>query len=237
MKQIKSILILSAAAMVMASCGSEPVIKGKAVEGISQAQIDSVSYAIGVSLGSMVKSSDFGPLNFSEMDKGMKDVLSEKTLSIDQNQAGMIIQTYMMKRSKALIDMNKAEGAKFLTANKSKAGVQSTESGLQYRIDKEGTGISPEATDTVEVNYRGTLLDGTEFDSSYERGETTKFPLNQVIKGWTEGIQFAKEGGKITLYVPSELAYGPQQAGAKIGPNSTLIFEVELVKVAKTKKK
>lgn len=131
---------------------------------------------------------------------------------------------------KAAGDKNKAEGAKFLADNKSKPDVKTTSSGLQYKVLKEGSGPSPKATDTVVVNYRGTLLDGTEFDSSYRRGQPASFPLNQVIKGWTEGVQLMKKGAKYQFFVPSELAYGERSAG-EIGPNSTLIFEVELLDV------
>ena len=124
------------------------------------------------------------------------------------------------------------EGTEFLAANKGKEGVVETESGLQYKIEVEGAGISPEETDTVEVNYEGRLIDGTVFDSSYDRGESVKFPLNRVIKGWTEGLTYAKEGGKIQLYVPAELGYG-QRGSGPIPGNSTLIFDIELVKVYK----
>lgn len=123
------------------------------------------------------------------------------------------------------------KGQAFLAENASKPGVQKTASGLQYLIVNPGEGRSPKATDTVRVNYRGTLLNGTEFDSSYKRKEPIEFPLNGVIKGWTEGLQLIKEGGKITLFIPSNLAYGPRGAGGVIGPDETLIFDVELLKV------
>jgi FKBP-type peptidyl-prolyl cis-trans isomerase len=123
------------------------------------------------------------------------------------------------------------KGEKFLAENKSKEGVKTTASGLQYKVNKEGTGKSPAATDNVLVHYEGKLLDGTVFDSSIKRGEPISFPLNRVIPGWTEGLQLMKEGGKSTLYIPSKLAYGASGAGGAIGPNETLIFEVELIKV------
>jgi FKBP-type peptidyl-prolyl cis-trans isomerase len=123
------------------------------------------------------------------------------------------------------------KGETFLKENATKEGVNSTGSGLQYKEARPGTGKSPKATDEVEVHYRGTTIDGTEFDSSYKRGETTSFRLNQVIKGWTEGLQLMKEGGKTIFYIPSNLAYGERGAGGIIGPNETLIFEVELIKV------
>jgi len=123
------------------------------------------------------------------------------------------------------------KGKAFLAENATKPGVQQTPSGLQYKILSPGEGKSPKATDTVLVNYRGTLLDGTEFDSSYKRNEPIEFPLNRVIPGWTEGVQLIKEGGKVQLFIPSNLAYGSRGAGGVIGPDETLIFEVELLKV------
>jgi FKBP-type peptidyl-prolyl cis-trans isomerase FkpA len=123
------------------------------------------------------------------------------------------------------------KGERFLKENASKEGIKTTASGLQYKVLQEGTGRSPRATDTVSVNYRGTLINGTEFDSSYKRNKPSEFPLNGVIKGWTEGIQLMKEGAKYQFFIPSPLAYGPKRVGAKIGPDETLIFEVELLKV------
>ena len=124
------------------------------------------------------------------------------------------------------------KGEKFLKENATKEGVKTTASGLQYKITKEGEGKTPKATDTVVVHYRGTLLNGTEFDSSHKRGEPAEFPLNGVIKGWTEGLQLLKEGGKATLYIPPALAYGARGTpGGPIGPDETLTFEVELLKV------
>ena len=123
------------------------------------------------------------------------------------------------------------QGKAFLADNATKPGVKQTPSGLQYLILEPGTGKAPKATDTVLVNYRGTLLNGTEFDSSYKRNEPIEFPLNRVIPGWTEGVQLIKEGGKVRLFIPSNLAYGSHGAGSAIGPDETLIFEVELLKV------
>src|SRR6201992_3584588 len=131
-----------------------------------------------------------------------------------------------------MADSATEKGEAFLKENASKEGVKTTASGLQYKIVKEGAGKSPKATDTVLVHYRGTLLNGTEFDSSYKRNEPISFPLNRVIPGWTEGLQLVKEGGKAILYIPSKLAYGESGTpGGPIGPNETLIFEVELLKV------
>ena len=131
--------------------------------------------------------------------------------------------------SKEAGEKNTKEGEKFLAENKTKPGVKTTASGLQYLVEKEGSGAAPKETDTVTVNYRGTLIDGTEFDSSYKRGEPATFPVNRVIKGWTEALQLMKPGGKYKLFIPANLAYGPSGAGGDIGPNATLIFEVELM--------
>lgn len=125
----------------------------------------------------------------------------------------------------------KERGEKFLEENAGKEGVKTTASGLQYEVIKEGTGKSPKATDTVVVHYRGTLLDGTEFDSSFKRNEPAEFPLNRVIPGWTEGVQLMKEGAKYRFFIPSKLGYGSRGAGRAIGPDETLIFEIELLKV------
>ncbi len=133
--------------------------------------------------------------------------------------------------TKLMADTATEQGEKFLKENATKEGVKSTASGLQYLVLTEGTGKSPKATDTVLVHYRGTLLNGTEFDSSYKRNEPIEFPLNRVIAGWTEGVQLMKEGAKFRFFIPSNLAYGARGAGSDIGPNETLIFEVELLKV------
>jgi len=130
-----------------------------------------------------------------------------------------------------LADKNQKEGEVFLAENKKKKGVITLPSGLQYQVIKEGTGKIPKATDTVTTHYRGTLIDGTEFDSSYKRGEPASFPVNGVIKGWTEALQLMKVGSKWQLFIPSNLAYGPQGAGQAIGPNATLIFEIELLSI------
>jgi len=137
----------------------------------------------------------------------------------------------MEQKQKATGEKNKTDGAKFLEENKKKEGVKTTASGLQYKVVKEGTGPQPKATDMVTVNYRGTLIDGTEFDSSYKRGQPATFPLNGVIKGWTEAVQLMKVGSKYQLFVPSNLAYGERSVGPDIAPNATLIFEVELLDV------
>ncbi len=238
MKTLKIALVLAMGLILTAeSCAQKQTPKG-----MTTAQVDSLSYAIGVMMGSNFKESKLTYLDMSEFTKAVNDVFGDKKLKIDAAQAQMIIQNHFMQMQQAEQEemaaqaaVNKEEGLKFLAENKTKEGVVELPSGLQYQIITEGTGVKPAETDTVEVHYRGTLIDGTEFDSSYERGETAKFPLNRVIKGWTEGLQLIGEGAKVMLYIPSNLAYGEQNTGGKIKPNSTLIFEVEMIKVSKAK--
>ena len=198
---------------------------------------DKLSYSIGFDMGSSIKRNgiDIDP---NILTKAIKDSLSGgKPLMTEQEMReaiGALQKDMAAKRQekmKAAGEKNKKEGEAFLAENKKNEGVTTLPSGLQYMILAEGTGKQPKATDTVTVQYRGTLIDGTEFDSSYKRGQPATFTLNQVIKGWTEGVQLMKEGGKIRLFVPSELAYGDRGAGAQIGPNAALVFEVELLSV------
>jgi FKBP-type peptidyl-prolyl cis-trans isomerase len=168
--------------------------------------------------------------------KGEKTSLTaEEALQVRQE----FMKTLQAKRvaeQKAASDKNKKEGEAFLAANQSKSGVKTTASGLQSMVEKEGTGAKPKATDTVKVNYLGTKIDGTKFDSSYDRGQPATFPLNGVIKGWSEGLQLMPVGSKYKLFVPSDLAYGENGPG-QIGPNATLIFEVELLDIEKASEK
>jgi FKBP-type peptidyl-prolyl cis-trans isomerase FklB len=170
--------------------------------------------------------------------KGLKDALAGgKMMMTEQEQRETLMafqkefQAKQQEKMKALAEKNKKEGEAFLAENKKKQGIKILPSGLQYKIITEGKGASPKETDTVTINYRGTLIDGTEFDSSYKRNEPATFPVKGVIKGWTEAIQLMKEGAKWQLFIPSDLAYGERGAGGTIGPNATLIFEVELLKI------
>lgn len=228
------ILIIAASAVISAlsSCASTTYKKGDRMPETTSAQIDTVSYALGMYYGKMLTSTSFGEINLTQLRKGFQDVLDDKETMLDEKDLGLIIQSYIRARMTYEAERSLAEGTEFLAANKEKEGVVETESGLQYKIEVEGEGLAPEATDTVEVNYEGRLIDGTVFDSSYENGESVKFPLNRVIKGWTEGLTYVKEGGKIQLYVPADLAYGQRGTGPIPG-NSTLIFDIELVKVYK----
>lgn len=152
---------------------------------------------------------------------------------MNPEEAQKLIQDYLNDLQSKAEEAAKAEGKKFLEENKKDAKVQETASGLQYVVEKEGTGAQPTAEDEVTVHYTGRLLDGTVFDSSVNRGEPATFPLNRVIPGWTEGVQLMKEGAKYTFFIPSDLAYGPQGIPGAIPPHSTLIFDVELIKVVK----
>ena len=198
--------------------------------------IDSVSYAIGVNTGLSYKqnleSFPGGTANINDMIAGFANALNDKA-EMTQEEAINIIQTYFMAAEQKESDKNKTEGEAFLNENKNKEGIVTTESGLQYKVETLGTGEVPTSSDVVKVHYTGTLLDGTVFDSSVQRGEPAEFGVGQVIKGWTEALQLMPVGSKYILYIPSELAYGDRAASAQIKPNSTLVFEVELLDIVK----
>lgn len=198
---------------------------------------DKFSYAIGNDIGKGFKKQDI-KINFDAVREGIKNVTNgEEVLMTDEevkkifeaNQKKMMEK--QMNAAKGASEKNKKDGKDFLEKKKKEAGVKETKSGLLYKVIKEGTGKEAKLENKVTVNYRGTLIDGKEFDSSYKRKQPATFPLNGVIKGWQEGVQLMKEGSKFEFYVPSDLAYGSKGAGADIGPDSTLIFEVELLKV------
>ncbi len=200
-------------------------------------QKDKASYSIGYDIGSTFKKQNID-LNMDALMSGLKEGLAGKegTLTKDEREKTLeAFQKEMMEKqvaaSKEAATKNAAEGEKFLAENKKKEGVKTTASGLQYKVLKEGSGASPKETDTVVTNYKGTLIDGTEFDSSYKRNEPATFPVNRVIKGWTEALQLMKPGAKYQLFIPASLAYGERGAGRDIGPNATLIFEVELLSI------
>jgi FKBP-type peptidyl-prolyl cis-trans isomerase FklB len=198
---------------------------------------DKVSYSIGLDIGTTLKKQKI-EVNAAALSAGLKDALSGAKPLMTEDQIKETMTTFskeMMDKQQAAsreaATKNAAEGEKFLAENKTKPGVKTTASGLQYKVIKEGTGSSPKETDTVVTNYRGTLIDGTEFDSSYKRNEPASFPVNGVIKGWSEALQLMKKGSKYQLFVPAALAYGPRGAGQDIGPNAVLIFEVELMDI------
>jgi len=200
-------------------------------------QKDKASYSIGYDIGETFKKQKI-ELNVDALVAGLKEAVAGKESTMSKEDREKTLQAFqkeMMEKqiaaSKEAATKNQAEGEKFLAENKTKDGVKTTASGLQYKVLKEGSGPSPKETDTVVTNYRGTLIDGTEFDSSYKRNEPASFPVNRVIKGWTEALQLMKPGAKYQLFIPSSLAYGERGAGQLIGPNATLIFEVELLSI------
>src|SRR5207245_5687071 len=189
-------------------------------------QKDKVSYSIGMQIGFNLARQKVD-INPDILAAGIKDSIAGKPqLTADQVKDVMAqLEKDMEQKQKQLGEKNKTEGAKFLEENKRSKGVKTTASGLQYKVEKEGTGPQPKATEMVTVNYRGTLIDGTEFDSSYKRGQPATFPVNGVIKGWTEALQLMKQGSKYQLFIPSNLAYGERAMGPDIGPNATLILK------------
>lgn len=199
--------------------------------------LDSACYALGLNVASSFKSGGLTTINYEAFNKGLKDAMQSNDPSLTQEQAQAVINKLFESFSKVRAENSKkqylptiAAGDEFLAKNKVKAGVKTTASGLQYEVITEGTGAMPKATDVVTVNYRGTLLNGEEFDSSYKRNEPTTFGLNRVISGWTEGLQLMKEGAKYRFFIPYDLAYGERETGI-ITPFSTLIFEIELIKI------
>ncbi|MGZ3591556.1 MAG: FKBP-type peptidyl-prolyl cis-trans isomerase N-terminal domain-containing protein, partial [Thermodesulfobacteriota bacterium] len=194
-------------------------------------QKDKISYIVGMDIGNNLKKQSIG-VNPKVLAKGIEDALAgAKPLLTEQEiqETMMAFQKEMLAKQAEVAKKNKTEGEAFLAENKKKEGVKALPSGLQYKVIKAGTGKKPKSSDTVTVNYRGTLIDGTEFDSSYKRGQPATFQVSGVIPGWTEALQLMEEGAKWQLFIPSNLAYGERGAGGVIGPNATLLFEIELV--------
>jgi len=191
------------------------------------------SYIIGLQIGQQLKGDNID-LDEQAFMAAIRDMAAGKQPRLSKSEIQAVLQKVQQQRAaeaQKAADENRRKGQEFLSVNSKKAGVKTLPSGLQYKVIRAGTGKSPKATDTVKVDYRGTLIDGTVFDSSYKRGQPATFPVNGVIKGWTEALQLMKEGAKWQIYVPSELAYGPRGAGGQIGPNETLIFDVELLSI------
>ena len=193
--------------------------------------MNKISYALGLGIGQQLKSMNIEDFSIEDFAKSISDVMSGKETAISSRDAQALLNEYFQKKEKEQAQTAIAEGKVYLEQNAKRDGVTQTKSGLQYEVLTEGTGKSPKATDTVRCHYEGRLLDGTVFDSSYKRGEPADFGLNQVIPGWTEGVQLMKEGAKFRFHIPYLLAYGERGAGAQIPPYSTLIFDVELIKV------
>ena len=193
--------------------------------------MDKLSYAIGLNIANNLKSSGFANLSVEDFAEAVKTVYNGENAKMTDAEARTVIQDYFEKVEKEKLTKNLEEGNKFLAENGKREGVVTLPSGLQYEIITEGTGKKPSATDTVSCHYHGTLIDGTVFDSSVMRNQPAEFPVNGVIKGWVEALQLMSEGAKWKLFIPANLAYGERGAGQSIEPNSTLIFEVELLKV------
>lgn len=190
------------------------------------------SYAIGIGVAESIKSDQL-ELDQTALIKGITDGLSGAKLPLSDQELSEAVQQFQKEQVSKISDKNKKEGAKFLAENKSKEGVKTTASGLQYKVIKAGAGATPGPADEVTAHYKGTLLDGKVFDSSYDRGQPIHLRADKVIKGWSEALQLMKVGDKWQLFVPSELAYGEGGAGGTIGPNAVLLFDVELIDVKK----
>ncbi len=193
--------------------------------------MDKFSYAIGLGIGQNLLSMGAKDLQTDDFAQAVKDVLEGNKTAITHNEAREIVNRYFTELESRINAENIEKGRLFLEENKKKPNIVTLPSGLQYEVIKEGNGKKPKASDRVRCHYEGTLIDGTLFDSSVKRGEPAVFGVNQVIKGWVEALQLMSEGAKWKLYIPSDLAYGPQGAGEMIPPHSTLIFEVELIEV------
>jgi FKBP-type peptidyl-prolyl cis-trans isomerase FklB len=242
MKLVKKLAVV-AVTVSLFSCGNQ----AQDVK-ILETELDSVSYAVGLSMSGQLKS-NFSEVNKAILAQGIRNGLDSTNLLIDAKDMQEVLSGYFQKKQQAQMEEqqaaaskaaeanfgeNKKAGEDFLEANKSKKGVKTTESGIQYIVLKEGSGEKPAGPMTkVKVHYHGTNIEGNVFDSSVDKGTPATFVLNQVIKGWTEGVQLMNEGAKYKFFIPQELAYGAQQKGENIKPFSTLIFEIELLEVLK----
>lgn len=193
--------------------------------------MNKLSYALGLSIGNNFRASGISQIDLESFQKGLQHVLEEAKPEMTYDEAKQIINDYFVELQEEKLKLNKKAGEEFLAINKGKEGVVTLPSGLQYQVLKSGDGAKPSATDQVRCHYHGTLIDGTVFDSSVQRGEPAVFGVNQVIKGWVEALQLMSVGSKWRLFIPSDLAYGSSGAGQSIEPNSALIFDVELLNI------
>lgn len=231
--KLKNLLVAAIAIPVVVSCQNSNSKVGKV---ILKSETDSISYAIGVMYAQNLKQSQLETVNYQAVARAIQDIYSGDSANVkmSDNQAMAYINEYFRKLDQKIAEKNLAESTKFLDENKTKEGVVVDSTGLQYKIITEGNGPIPTADAVVKVHYKGTLVNGKQFDSSYDRGEPAQFKLNQVIPGWTIGLQKMKVGSKFILYIPSELGYGERvRPGSPIGPNQALIFEVELLDIVK----
>ncbi len=230
MKLKNVFLAIAGFSMLVAACQQGGGDMNKKME----TEADTVSYALGISIGTNIRG-QFDDVDAALIAKGIQDVYEDQT-ELDQDEANQFLNEYMQAARQVKMEDNLEKGQAFLEENKEKSDVQVTESGLQYKVLEQGDGPSPAATDKVTVHYEGTLIDGTVFDSSLERGQPATFQVNRVIKGWGEALQMMKVGGKWKLFIPPGLGYGERGAGQKIGPNQVLIFEVELISIGEPEK-
>ena len=193
--------------------------------------MDKISYALGLGIGQQIKNMHIEGFSIEDFSQSIRDIIEGNPTAMSSREAQQMLNEYFEKQAKEQAQQAIAEGKVFLEENARRPEVTQTKSGLQYEVLSEGSGRSPKATDTVRCHYEGRLLDGSVFDSSYQRGEPADFGLNQVIAGWTEGVQLMKEGAKCRFFIPYLLAYGERGAGSSIPPYSTLVFDVELIKV------
>ncbi len=225
MKKLSVLVIVLMSFSSFISCQNQNSAKKVEIK----SDIDSLAYAIGVDLASRIEKSGVTEFNAAALAKGFEDAFNVENPVMDNASANKIIQSYFKRMADKESAENKEAGEKFLAENAKKEGVKVTESGLQYKVLKEGDGPTPKDTDIVEVNYKGSLIDGTVFDES--KGKPVSFRVNGVIPGWTEALKLMKVGSKYQLFIPSNLAYGERGGGRKIKPNSVLIFDVELVSI------
>ena len=193
--------------------------------------MDKISYALGLGIGQQIKNMHIDGFSIDDFSQSIRDIIEGKTTAMTSREAQQMLNEYFQRKEKEQAQQAIAEGKVFLEENAKRDAVTQTKSGLQYEVLTEGSGRQPKATDTVRCHYEGTLIDGTVFDSSYRRGQPAEFGLQQVIAGWTEGVQLMKEGAKYRFFIPWQLAYGERGAGADIPPYAALIFTVELIKV------
>lgn len=242
MKKLRFALIVFAAILMVTACNNQSKTATSTSKKVKLTnEIDSVSYALGVNGAVSMKGMGITELNYDVFVNGFQKSMEDEDVLISEAQSSQILNDYFQKvQMKQMEEMqvgaddNLKEGQDFLAKNKTAEGVIETASGLQYKVIKKGNGPKPTATSEVKVHYHGTLIDGTVFDSSVDRGEPAQFPLNRVIKGWTEGLQLMPVGSKYKFFIPSELAYGSNpRPGGPIGPNMVLIFDVELLEIIK----
>jgi FKBP-type peptidyl-prolyl cis-trans isomerase FklB len=200
---------------------------------VLKSNVDSISYGLGVLMGTQLKRSGFDTISTAKLVLGMEEALKDKKTIMTPELANSLLNQYAQEKANAKGKINQEASKAFLEKNKADSGVVVLQSGLQYKILKVGTGNKPSPTDKVKVHYHGSLIDGTVFDSSVQRGEPIELNVNGVIQGWQEALQLMPEGSKWKLFIPSSLGYGEKGAGGAIGPNATLIFEVELLSIVK----